>query len=99
LRKDNTMIKKGRKKGEVTFVFHPNFKAMTAYLAGSFNHWKTSELPMTKNKDGSFKKKMTLPAGGHEYKFIVDGNWMNDPEAEGNVVNPYGTLNSVITIK
>ncbi|MFC1783843.1 isoamylase early set domain-containing protein [Planctomycetota bacterium] len=91
------MITKG-KKNEVTFVFKPNFKAMTAYLAGSFNHWKTSELPMTKKKDGSFKKKMTLPAGRHEYKFIVDGIWMNDPEAPENIVNRYGTHNSVVQV-
>ena len=48
------------------------------YLAGSFNDWSTSATQMTKS--GSvFSATVTLDPGIHEYKFVVDGNWITDP--------------------
>ena len=64
------------------------------YLAGTFNNWSTSATQMTKS-DGVFSTTVTLEPGIHEYKFVVDGNWMCDP---GNgLVGGYDN-NSVLVV-
>ena len=46
---------------------------------GEFNGWKGQ--PMTKAADGTWTAKVTLPAGTHGYKFLVNGTeWLLDPE-------------------
>jgi hypothetical protein len=40
-----------------------------------------------------------LPPGRHEYKFVVDGQWLPDPNAQANAFNAYGTLNSVVEVR
>ena len=93
------MVKKGRKKGEFTFIYKVQPLPKLVYLAGSFNHWSPVNLPMEKNKDGTFSKNLLLGPGRYEYKFITDGIWMNDPDASENVPNNFGTLNSVVRVK
>ena len=39
----------------------------------------------------------SLPRGRHDYKFIVDGDWVEDPKAEA-APNCYGTMNSVCEV-
>ena len=48
--------------------------------------------------DGSFRKTKKLASGKYEYKFYGDGIYWNDPEAKSQIINPYGTLNSVLTV-
>lgn len=60
-------------------------------LAGSFNRWSQNEFLMEKTVDG-WQMDIVLPAGQYEYKFIVDGRWMPDPQnplavGEGDFVN------------
>jgi 1,4-alpha-glucan branching enzyme len=91
------MIVKGSKRGEVTFVFDKIPTAKSVYLAGSFNEWAPAQKKMTKSKDGSFRARMKLTPGKYEYKFIVDGEWIDDPEADKSV-NEFGTSNSVVEV-
>jgi 1,4-alpha-glucan branching enzyme len=53
-------------------------KANQVILSGTFNNWRTDELLMNKVADG-WELPYILPAGNHEYKFIVDGRWILDP--------------------
>lgn len=92
------MIVKGSKRGEVTFVLNQMPTAKKVYLAGTFNQWDPVEKKMSKSKDGSFRAKMKLTPGKYEYKFIVDGDWVDDPEADKSV-NEFGTTNSVVEIQ
>lgn len=48
-------------------------------FSGSFNNWSTNELPMEKT-DSGWEIPYVLGTGNHEYKFIVDGQWITDPE-------------------
>ncbi len=41
---------------------------------------------------------LALLPGRYEYKFVVDGHWIPDPNALENVLNPHGTLNSVMEV-
>ena len=92
------MIVQGKKDGESTFVCRPPTEAKAVYLVGSFNRWDLTKKRMVKVKDGSFRAKMSLRPGAYQYKFVVDGAWIEDPDAEQQVMNEHGTLNSVVTI-
>lgn len=67
-------------------------------LAGSFNNWKP-KATLKKSLKGDWSAKINLKPGRYEYKFVVDGNWINDPSSPQAVGNPFGTQNSVIEIK
>jgi 1,4-alpha-glucan branching enzyme len=67
-------------------------------ICGAFNNWTPDATPLTRDADGRWHVALALPPGRHEYKFLVDGQWMPDLHAAENVVNDFGTLNSVVTI-
>jgi hypothetical protein len=70
-------------------------EAKEVSLCGSFNGWSPEGTPMTRRKDGQWDATVGLVPGRHEYKFVVDGQWMPDLAASENVLNQFGTLNSV----
>jgi len=53
---------------------------------------------MNRQKDGLWETSLALPPGRHEYKFVVDGQWLPDPNAHESVFNAHGTLNSVLVV-
>ena len=53
---------------------------------------------MSRQKDGTFRKRLQLHPGEHRYKFYVDGQWVADPEAESSVPNPFGTTDSLLIV-
>ncbi|MCL1921654.1 MAG: glycogen-binding domain-containing protein [Kiritimatiellaeota bacterium] len=66
------------------------------FLAGSFNDWNpTAKEMVDKAGDGTFAASVNLPAGTHEYKFVIDGIWCADPGCADWKQNDKGTLNSV----
>ena len=69
-------------------------------LAGTFNLWNAARHPM-KHISGAGKYTITLmlPKGEYEYKFVINGNWIVDPECRNWVRNAYGSLNSVIKVE
>jgi hypothetical protein len=66
-------------------------------ISGTFNDWQ--KLRMNRSaKD--FVAIVELAEGNHEYKFLVDGEWVNDPNSpvaengEGNnTIKPMSLLN------
>ena len=67
-------------------------------IAGSFNDWHPASTPLISLGDGKWAKDLTLPPGRHEYRFVVDGQWMDDPAAKETVPNPFGGVNAVLEI-
>jgi len=65
-------------------------------VAGTFNNWLPA--PLTKIKDGEWVVRLMLRAGEYEYRLVVDGHWMEDPEAEQRAANPHGSFNSVLRV-
>uniref|UniRef100_A0A0B7BBF5 5'-AMP-activated protein kinase subunit beta-1 n=1 Tax=Arion vulgaris TaxID=1028688 RepID=A0A0B7BBF5_9EUPU len=66
------------------------------FVTGSFNNWKT-KIPMAKSQTDFFTI-VDLPEGEHQYKFLVDGQWLThltDPVANSEI----GTKNSIMTVK
>ncbi len=87
-----------RQSREVDFVLDCN-GAEHVYVCGDFNGWQPTSLRMIGNLElGLWEKRLVLPPGRHEYKFVVDGQWWHDPAARENVLNQFGTLNSVVEV-
>ncbi|MBC7937562.1 MAG: hypothetical protein H7Y86_19615 [Rhizobacter sp.] len=63
----------------VTFFLRNNNKAQKVMLAGSFNDWNPSSLPMNQT-DSGWVAQVKLGPGKYWYKFIVDGNWTVDKD-------------------
>ena len=59
-------------------------------VAGDFNGWSTTATPLAKGKDGAFAARVPVAAGRHQYKFVVDGTWVNDPKADAALDAPDG---------
>lgn len=93
------MKKKTRQPAKNKQVFA--YKASTALsvmLAGDFTHWQKEAIPMRRLKSGLWKVSVGLEPGTHHYRFLVDGQWQDDPECELRVPNPYGGHNSVRSV-
>ena len=63
-------------------------------LCGSFNDWDTRSCPLKRDRKGVWRTSLLLEQGTCEYRFLVDGRWQNDPDAE-KTPNHFGTLNCV----
>jgi len=70
--------------------------AQSVAIAGSFNSWQPEQVSATGS--GSFAKELTIAPGRYEYMFVVDGQWMADPNAKEFAPNPFGGQNSVLVI-
>ncbi|MDO8302093.1 MAG: isoamylase early set domain-containing protein [Sedimentisphaerales bacterium] len=86
------------KKGEITFIFDAKPEARQVYVAGDFNQWNPADKKMIKAKDGSFRAKLTLSPGPHQYKFVADGTWVEDSSSKQKVHNSFGGVNSVVEV-
>ncbi len=67
-------------------------------LAGSFNDWQPAATPMVDLGDGRWVKELTLSPGRYEYRFVVNGKWVDDPNAKEAAPNPHGGINAVLTV-
>jgi 1,4-alpha-glucan branching enzyme len=73
-------------------------EAKNVFVAGTFNNWVTDKDRLKKDAQGIWRVKLSIPAGKHEYKFMVDGQWKEDPANPNKVSDPYGGSNSVIEV-
>lgn len=81
----------------VVFKHHAPPEA-EVYLAGTFNNWDSTAIRMDVDDSGIYTTTMLLPVGRYEYKFIVNGEWLNGPEDKGQIANDFGTANSVLVV-
>ena len=88
------MAKKAEILKKQTFRFNAP-DALSVLLVGDFTHWQQKGVAMQKGKDGIWTASVDLPPGQHHYRFIVDGEWSDDPECTLRVANPYGSQDMV----
>ncbi|MDP6947211.1 MAG: glycogen-binding domain-containing protein, partial [Myxococcota bacterium] len=70
-------------------------------LSGTFNDWATdaeAATSLVQTAGGVWTATVGLPGGVHQYKFIVDGQWMTDPSNEMEVDDGFGGTNSVLYV-
>lgn len=74
-------------------------EAGKVFAAGDFNQWRAGDTRLRRDKSGSWKTQLWLPPGRYEYRFIVDGEWQNDPHASILVPNEFGSSNCVLVVQ
>ena len=79
-----------------------NRDATDVRLAGDFNGWiPDKDVQSTVESEGSTRvwtKVLSLPPGTYEYRYVVDGEWREDPENPLAVPGPVGGRNSVLVV-
>jgi len=73
-------------------------EAKQVCVAGSFNEWKPEKTPLIPAGNGRWVGDLSVGPGRYEYLFVVDGQWLPDPNAKESVANPFGGTNSVLTV-
>ena len=83
--------------GRVSFeLVKPGAKRVC--VAGSFNDWQPEMAPLSPVGNGRWAADVPIKPGRHEYLFVVDGQWMPDPNAKESVQNPFGGRNSIVGV-
>jgi 1,4-alpha-glucan branching enzyme len=90
------MIQISPKTKKVSFVLS-GVSAQKVFLVGDFNDWDKTGHPMKKTKN-NWKAEIKLPSGEYKFKYLADGNWINDPSAHKYIPNVYGGEDSVVVV-
>ncbi len=77
-------------------ILNPSAKSVC--VAGTFNEWKPEKTPLKPAGNGRWKGSLSIGPGRYEYLFVVDGQWLPDPNARESVQNPFGGTNSVLVV-
>ena len=85
------------KRRKVTFLLESS-DAKEVILMGDFNQWNRKKHPMKQDGNGIWKKAVILPPGNYEYKFLVDGEWKEDPRNDQRRPNSFGSYNNVFNL-
>lgn len=85
--------------GRLTFVFHDD-AASSVSVAGDFNEWDQLATPLQRDATGLWTTDVAVATTGRfEYKFIVNGRWLEDPSNGMKAPDNHGGLNSVLVIE
>ena len=91
------MYKPGRKPGTIRFSIAPGGGVHRVDVAGEFSGWKLQS--MRRHRDGHYEATVAGCSGATcQYKFLVDGRWITDPDNKSLTANSFGTLNSVANL-
>ena len=89
--------KQNNKKKRWTFSLEAK-EAEEVFLMGDFNNWSPGKHTMRRDEKGTWNKRVMLSSGDHEYKFLVDGQWKEDPRNNRRCANCFGSYNSIINL-
>ncbi len=84
--------------GNAYFRLNGFKNAKKVILAGSFNKWNESLFNMKKT-DFGWELTLQMKPDIYQYRFIVDGKWMEDPHNPNKTPNEFHEYNSVIDIQ
>ncbi|HMN29355.1 MAG TPA: isoamylase early set domain-containing protein [Caldilineaceae bacterium] len=66
-------------------------------VVGDFNGWHLEATPMQQDHEGIWHAVVDLPQNSrHEFRYLVNREWMTDYHADGYVANHFGSDNSVV---
>jgi 1,4-alpha-glucan branching enzyme len=88
------MAKTGETKSVQEFFFRDT-EANSVQLVGDFTHWQSKPINLVKQADGVWKTSVALAAGTYHYRFLVDGQWCDDPQCTLRIPNIFGSNNMV----
>jgi hypothetical protein len=68
-------------------------------VAGDFNEWSEQGFTLRDpDGDGVWTGHLPLTPGLHKYMFVVDGEWVTDPQAERYIDDGFGNRNALISV-
>lgn len=76
--------------------FEPD--AQEVSVVGSFNNWNPRATPMKRRANGDWAVEVRLPPGEYRYRFLVDGEWRDDPAAQFTAMNLYGSFDAIVIV-
>jgi 1,4-alpha-glucan branching enzyme len=82
-----------------TFTLTGHSDAKEVFVTGDFANWDPSAHPMEKGADGVWRITIDLQEGQYVYKYVVDGDWIPDPDNPDTVDDSYGGKNSVANVR
>jgi hypothetical protein len=85
-------------KGSTTFRLKGYPHARIVAVAGSFNDWNQSQVLCAKETN-EWVCRLDLSPGKYTYKFIIDGDWILDPDNSNTEDDERGFTNSVLVVK
>ena len=65
--------------------------AVSVQLVGDFTQWQEHPINLQKGADGIWRATVELKPGTHHYRFLVDGEWRDNPECVLRAQNPFGS--------
>ena len=80
-----------------TFTLHAP-EATRVFVAGSFNDWDPAATPLERGEGGTWTCAVVLDPGEHEYRFIVDGVWWDDPSNARRRQTEFGCENCILIV-
>lgn len=72
-------------------------QAESVVITGTFCDWQDGS-PLKRDTRGLWKATLSLPPGRYEYRFVVDGEWRDDPKSPERAANPFGSENAVVLV-
>jgi len=73
-------------------------EAKQVFVAGCFNNWDPTADALRQGEAGTWTCTLMLEPGEHEYRFVVDGEWWDDPFAAERRANEFGCENCLIIV-
>jgi len=73
--------------------------AKSVSVAGTFNNWTPGVFNLKKDLSGIWRGELYLKSGRYEYRFHIDGKWINDPNTADTVPNGLGGQNMVLEVQ
>ena len=74
-------------------------EAAAVNVAGDFNEWSEQAFALRDpDGDGVWTGYLPLKPGLHKYMFVVDGQWVTDPQAERHLDDGFGNRNALISV-
>lgn len=88
------MAKKSKSTHQQAFAYSAP-TALSVQLVGDFTHWQETPVNLRKDADGVWRSSIKLEPGTYHYRFLVDGQWQDDPECTLRLPNPFGSENMI----
>jgi enterochelin esterase-like enzyme len=72
--------------------------ARTVFLAGEMTDWEAGKVAMQRDEHGTWHTALDLEPGQWLYKFVVDGQWVQDPATDDHDADGQGGQHSFVFV-
>jgi len=72
--------------------------ASRAVLVGDFTYWEDQIINLQKQAEGFWEVAVGLEPGEYRYRFLVDGEWHEDPDFVVRVPDPFASPSAVVNV-